>query len=229
MAFLFTRIFRYVIFVVVLFSLIQYALKHVEYTISPRHFRTSVEKVKDQPIKTALSGLISELRLKYSTHILPDRELEWFHLNINGLNMRTMLLHASTTEYIAVYAVPLSASGFVSSHWMNQTCSVISGRVYKSATSTPISKAESFEAGSNMRLASFEPTFVQADAETFIVCYGRGFVPLSTVHVKWGTLVNSGDVVSWARFWWAYTQSAAREFATFSHDLYGVMRRRYLG
>lgn len=50
---------------------------------------------------------------------------------------------------------------------------------------TPI---DTFESASQFRLNAFEPAHVKLAPDTFVACYGRGFLPLSGAHVGVGTL-----------------------------------------
>jgi len=229
MAFLFTRIFRYVIFVAVMFSLIQLALRHIEYTFSPRVFRTTAEKFVGKSPTTSIRSIMAELRTKYGGHVLPDSELQWFPISVDGMQLRFMLIHGSLTEYMGIWGTHYGTTGHIGTHWVNQTCTVLTGSVDKMDESVSNDKMETFAEGGNLRLTAFYPVQVRLAPETWVLCYGRGFMPLSGAHIKIGTLIQSGDMMTFARLMYSYGASSFRELALFAHHMVDHVKKTYLG
>jgi hypothetical protein len=97
--------------------------------------------------------------------------------------------------------------------------------------------------GANLRLTAFYPVQVRLAEETWVLCYGRGFMPLSGAHIKigeflsccaivtpyTGTLIQSGDMMTFARLMYAYGQSSLREFGLFAQHMFEHVKKTYLG
>ncbi|VDP33784.1 unnamed protein product [Soboliphyme baturini] len=190
------KVFRYIVLLSVLCTLVQYYLARKAYIFSPRHIKSVGEKLAGQPPSNCLEGIYSELKRSYPSHLIPvsskgfvdylssltpeevtyKRSVHrptWFAFNVGGLSGKIHLLHVSTTEYIAILGTPFRSSGASGIHWMNQSCTVLSGSMQRLTDSSGLRKEE-FLPGSHARFASLENALVELTDDTWLLCYGRG-------------------------------------------------------
>ncbi|MFH4980165.1 hypothetical protein AB6A40_006874 [Gnathostoma spinigerum] len=207
MAFFFTRLVRYIIFAIVLYSVSQYALRWKGYTVSPKAFRSAAAKATGANGLSNVNKLRGDLHRLYSQHILDSG---WENVYGGGLNLRATLLFGSLTEFIIVLHAPHRTSGFSGWHWANSTCTVLNGNVVRSLYSVNGGNKEIFKSGSNFRHGEFERYTYEFMEDTFLVCYGRGIVPVSSVWLSSGAL-SVGDPVSAAKLGFIYSQAVLHE------------------
>lgn len=53
----------------------------------------------------------SELRIRYTDHILLPSQMEWIFVNAGGWMGAMYVLHASTTEYVLFFGTAVDTSG----------------------------------------------------------------------------------------------------------------------
>ncbi|VDP14889.1 unnamed protein product [Onchocerca flexuosa] len=109
MAFIFTRIVRYVIFAVILYSMLQYALRWKSYSISPKVFRQACTVTQGTSGISIVNKLRNDLRRSYPSQIVDS---DWEAVYGGGLNLQMNILYASITEFIIVFRAPYRTAGF---------------------------------------------------------------------------------------------------------------------
>ncbi|KAL8204207.1 UNVERIFIED_CONTAM: Sigma non-opioid intracellular receptor 1, partial [Gekko kuhli] len=123
----------------------------------------------------AFSKIIVELRKKHPGHILPDEDLQWVFVNAGGWMGSMCLLHASLSEYVLLFGTAIDTAGHSGRYWADIHDTIISGtfRQWKEGTT----KSEIYYPGDTLVHRSGEATAVQWSAGTWMVEYGRGFIP----------------------------------------------------
>uniref|UniRef100_A0A8C3F6C6 Sigma non-opioid intracellular receptor 1 n=1 Tax=Chrysemys picta bellii TaxID=8478 RepID=A0A8C3F6C6_CHRPI len=142
----------------------------------------------------AFSKIIVELRKKHPGHILPDEDLQWVFVNAGGWMGSMCLLHASLTEYVLLFGTAVDTGGHSGRYWADIYYAIISGtfRQWKEGTT----RSEIYYPGDTIVQKSGEATAVQWSAGTWMVEYGRGFIPPSLVFVLADTIFSTQDVVT---------------------------------
>ncbi|XP_077593960.1 sigma non-opioid intracellular receptor 1 isoform X1 [Stigmatopora nigra] len=160
----------------------------------------------------AYSKLVVELRKRYPGHILPDEDLQWVFLNAGGFMGSMCVLHASLTEYVILFGTGIDTSGHSGRYWADISDTLVSGtfRRWKEGTT----KTELFYPGDTVMHEMGEAAGVQWTAGTWMVEYGRGFIPstLSTVLVD--TLFCTQDFVTLFHTFKIYGKSMLMEMGT---------------
>ncbi|RCN30259.1 hypothetical protein ANCCAN_23971 [Ancylostoma caninum] len=88
-------------------------------------------------------------------------------------------------------------------HWSNSTCTVLTGSVARLSDVGHMPNKETFSAGGNFRHGQFESHIYSFGADTYVVCYGRGVMPVSGLWAATGALAN-GEPFSLARLIYTY-------------------------
>ncbi|KAK6030403.1 ERG2 and Sigma1 receptor like protein [Ostertagia ostertagi] len=224
MGFLFSKLIRNIVIAYVIFSGVQYLLRSKTYNISPREFRNIASKAQGaNNVASALSRLTTELRSKYGPFIAADTQ--WLALNLGHMPIRAMFLHASITEFIAVFGTPYSVTGRIGMHWSNSTCTVLTGTVGRVSDVGPLPNKETFSEGmfrrGNFRHGQFESHIYAFGTDTYVVCYGtffslpllrRGLVPVSGLWAATGAL-SHGEPLSFCRLVYAYGHEAFHQLS----------------
>lgn len=66
-------------------------------------------------------------------------------------------------------------------HWSNSSCTVLTGEVSRVSDAFSSSVKETFTQGQNFRHGQFDSYVYSVKDGSAVVCYGRGFVPASSV------------------------------------------------
>ncbi|NXB80593.1 SGMR1 protein, partial [Donacobius atricapilla] len=154
----------------------------------------------------AFSKIIVELRKKHPGHILPDEDLQWVFVNAGGWMGSMCLLHASLTEYVLLFGTAVDTGGHSDlgccavpgRETPSQCClisdTVISGtfRQWKEGTT----RSEIYYPGDTIVHQAGEATSVQWSAGTWMVEYGRGFIPSTLAFALADTLFSTQDFVT---------------------------------
>lgn len=203
MAFFFSKV-RYLIFIALFLNGVQYYLRWKSYSVSVKDFKEISAKSADQNGLNAVSRFTGELRRRYSKLIPSDTF--WVPISAGGLQLRAQFLYGDLTEYVALFsAAGYETTGRSGIHWSNSTCTVLTGEVSRvsDAFSTPVS--EKFGQGQNFRHGQFESYVYQFKEGSVVSCYGRGFIPASSVWSISGSLAN-GDPWGAAKLLFAYSR-----------------------
>ncbi|VDP29356.1 unnamed protein product [Heligmosomoides polygyrus] len=124
-------------------------------------------------------------------------------MSLGGLPLKALFLHASITEFIGVIGTPFPVTGRIGMHWSNSTCTVLTGSVSRLSDVGHMSSKEAFSVGGNFRHGQFESHIYSLSADTYVVCYGRGVMPVSGLWAATGAL-SHGEPLSLGRLLYAY-------------------------
>ncbi|XP_074547266.1 sigma non-opioid intracellular receptor 1 isoform X1 [Halichoeres trimaculatus] len=147
-----------------------------------------------QDHEQAFSKVVVELRKRYSGHILPDEDLQWVFVNAGGWMGSMCLLHASLTEYLLLFGTAVDTGGHSGRYWAEISDTIISGtfRQWKEGTT----KSEIYYPGDTIVHGVGEATSVQWSAGTWMVEYGRGFIPSTLGFALADTLFSTQDFLT---------------------------------
>ncbi|MGH0154387.1 UNVERIFIED_CONTAM: hypothetical protein FKN15_026596 [Acipenser sinensis] len=142
----------------------------------------------------AFSKVVVELRKKYPGHILPDEDLQWVFVNAGGWMGSMCLLHASLTEYVLLFGTAVDTGGHSGRYWAEISDTIISGtfRQWKEGTT----KSEVYYPGDTIVHAVGEATSVQWSSGTWMVEYGRGFIPSTLGFALADTVFSTQDFLT---------------------------------
>ncbi|VDD89940.1 unnamed protein product [Enterobius vermicularis] len=208
MAFFITKTVRCVILAILLYSGTQYFLRWKSYTFSPKVFREkSIAAAQPANGLSNVNKLRNDLSREYRDHILDPT---WEAVYGGGLLLRANFLHASLTEFIVAFHAAHRTQGFSGFHWINSTCTVLNGAVSRTLHSLHGGNKETFKPGNNFRHGEFQRYFYEFSDDTYMVCYGRGAVPLSSLWLATGS-ISAADPLSLVRIFYIYGHGSIHE------------------
>ncbi|KAI6180693.1 Sigma 1-type opioid receptor [Aphelenchoides besseyi] len=223
MAFFFTRIVRNIIFVVLFFNAAQYYMRWKAYTVSVKDFKALSTKSADQNPLSAASRFASEIRRRYPQHI--PSELHWVPISAGGMHLKVQFLYGDLTEYVALWSSVGQTSGRSGFHWVNSTCTVLSGELGRVSDSLNTPVKETFTQGQNFRHAQYESYVYFLNENTLVSCYGRGFMPVSSIWTTTGALAN-GDLFNWLKLNYAYGRLMFDGLTRNFHETYDYVKKK---
>jgi len=206
MAFLFTKVIRNVILVVVFFNIVSYYLRWKSYNIAARDFKTASTSSASNNALSAVSKFQSEMKRLYKGHALLS-DSNWVPLSIGGLQLRAQFFYATPFEAITFLAAASPTVGRSGFHWSNSTCTVLTGELVRHSDAYSGLVKETFTSGQNFRHGQFESYIYEFKESAHLVCYSRGFIPSSGVSALTGAIA-SGDPIGGAKCIYSYAKVA---------------------
>ncbi|KAA0703650.1 Sigma non-opioid intracellular receptor 1 [Triplophysa tibetana] len=192
---------RSVLKLVVLLGVLVLTVNTLRYWMATKQYIFTKEEVAKiarqyagQDHEQAFSKVVVELRKKYPGHILPDEDLQWVFVNAGGWMGSMCLLHASLTEYVLLFGTAVDTGGHSGRYWAEISDTIISGtfRQWKEGTT----KSETYYPGDSIVHPVGEATSVQWSTGTWMVEYGRGFIPSTLGFALADTVFSTQDFVT---------------------------------
>ncbi|XP_074052663.1 sigma non-opioid intracellular receptor 1 isoform X1 [Macrotis lagotis] len=161
----------------------------------------------------AFSRLIVELRRLHPGHILEDEDLQWVFVNAGGWMGSMCLLHASLSEYVLLFGTAIDTGGHSGRYWAEISDTIISGtfRQWREGTT----KSEVYYPGDTIIHSPGEATAVQWGAGTWMVEYGRGFIPSTLGFALADTFFSTQDFLTLFYTLRAYGRALYLELTTY--------------
>ncbi|KRX41464.1 Sigma non-opioid intracellular receptor 1, partial [Trichinella sp. T9] len=205
MAFRLKSYIQFALIISVILSSLHYYLKVKEYRFSPRFIRSMGEKYAGRSPSVYVKSIMTDLRASTAGPIIPaeslgvldmlkgrtavnrqkklsnEKSTVWLSVNFGGIQGRIHFFHLSWSEYLALVGVPMKSIGSSSLHWMNQSCTVLSGSLQRHRTEESFVH-EHFEPGKHVRFGVFENYIVEISEDTWLLCYGRGLTMASFLY-----------------------------------------------
>ncbi|KAK1800559.1 hypothetical protein P4O66_005779 [Electrophorus voltai] len=179
---------------VLVIQFLQYWMTHKRYVFTKEEVAKLAKQYAGQDHEQAFSKVVVELRKRYPGHILPDEHLQWVFVNAGGWMGSMCLLHASLTEYVLLFGTAIDTSGHSGRYWAEISDTIISGtfRQWKEGTT----KSETYYPGDTIVHTVGEATSVQWSAGTWMVEYGRGFIPSTLGFALADTVFSTQDFIT---------------------------------
>ncbi|XP_068958026.1 sigma non-opioid intracellular receptor 1 [Petaurus breviceps papuanus] len=161
----------------------------------------------------AFSRLIVELRRLHPGHILADEDLQWVFVNAGGWMGSMCLLHASLSEYVLLFGTAIDTGGHSGRYWVEISDTIISGtfRQWREGTT----KSEVYYPGDTIVHGPGEATAVQWGAGTWMVEYGRGFIPSTLGFALADTFFSTQDFFTLFYTLRVYARALCLELTTY--------------
>ncbi|RXN30585.1 katanin p60 ATPase-containing subunit A-like 2 isoform X3 [Labeo rohita] len=173
---------------------LRYWMANKQYVFTKEDVAKLAKQYAGQDHEQAFSKVVVELRKRYPGHILPDEDLQWVFVNAGGWMGSMCLLHASLTEYVLLFGTAVDTGGHSGRYWAEISDTIISGtfRQWKEGTT----KSETYYPGDTIVHEVGEATSVQWSAGTWMVEYGRGFIPSTLGFALADTVFSTQDFLT---------------------------------
>ncbi|KAK3796613.1 hypothetical protein RRG08_019909 [Elysia crispata] len=199
---------------------IQYWLNHKSYIFDDKSIAAIARKhVLISPkadMTSAYEQVLRDLRSKYKGHILPDKDLQWMFMNAGGWMGSMCLLHASLTEYLLFFGTAVDTTGHSGRYWANISDTLLTGKMLQWKEGTL--KSIEYQPGDTVFHAWGEVTGVSWPAGTWMVEYGRGFIPSTLVFALADTFFSTTDFVNTFYILRVYTKALMMEAGFYLTD-----------
>ncbi|XP_076014780.1 sigma non-opioid intracellular receptor 1 [Genypterus blacodes] len=175
-------------------ALLRHWMATKQYVFNKEDIAKLAKQNAGQDHEQAFSKVVVELRKRYPGHILPDEDLQWVFVNAGGWMGSMCLLHASVTEYVLLFGTAVDTGGHSGRYWAEISDTIIAGtfRQWKEGTT----KSEIYYPGDTIVHSIGEATSVQWTAGTWMVEYGRGFIPSTLGFALADTLFSTQDFLT---------------------------------
>ncbi|XP_026128888.1 sigma non-opioid intracellular receptor 1-like [Carassius auratus] len=192
---------------------IRYWMANKQYVFTKEDVARVAKQYAGQDHEQAFSKVVLELRKRYPGHILPDEDLQWVFVNAGGWMGSMCLLHASLTEYVLLFGTAVDTGGHSGRYWAEISDTIISGtfRQWREGST----KSETYYPGDTIVHAVGEATSVQWSAGTWMVEYGRGFIPSTLGFALADTVFSTQDFLTLFYTVRVYVKSMILEASTF--------------
>ncbi|KAG7266256.1 hypothetical protein CRUP_008595 [Coryphaenoides rupestris] len=181
------KLFVFVGFTALTVLLLNHWLATKQYVFTEEDVAKIAKQYAGQDHEQAFSKIVLELRKRYPGHILPDEDLQWVFVNAGGWMGSMCLLHASISEYVLLFGTALDTGGHSGRYWAKISDTIISGtfRQWKEGSTK-----------SQLYYPAGEAAAVQWSSGTWMVEYGRGFIPSTLGFALADTLFSTMDFVT---------------------------------
>ncbi|NP_001161620.1 opioid receptor sigma 1-like protein [Saccoglossus kowalevskii] len=189
------RLLKWAIVIAIATFAIQFWLETKTYLFDDASIAKIAEKYVGLPHEEAFAKITPVLRDKYgSEHFLQDDDMQWIFVNAGGWMGSMCLLHASLTEYVLFFGTAVDTVGHSGRYWANISDTILTGsfRQWKEGEL----KSEVFKPGDTIVHVFGEATAVQWSHDTWMIEYGRGFIPSTLGFALADTLFGTTDYMT---------------------------------
>ncbi|KAK6177504.1 hypothetical protein SNE40_015594 [Patella caerulea] len=173
---------------------IQYWLDHKSFVFSHDEIAAITKNHIGSSAEKSFQNVLKELRQKYRGHILPDKDLQWIFMNAGGWMGQMYVVHASLTEYLLFFGTAIETTGHSGRYWANISDTVLTGtfRQWHEGQLT----YKTYKPGETVYHYWGEATAVSWTDNTWMVEYGRGFIPSTLGFALSDTFFSTQDYLS---------------------------------
>ncbi|KAL9987915.1 hypothetical protein ACROYT_G002297 [Oculina patagonica] len=206
-------IFTYIILIGFAIFGIQHWLKNKSYIFEAEDIAKITKRYvgndQRQSISAKFTKIALELEQKYPGHILSEGAREWMFMNAGGWMGSMYILHASLTEYVLFFGTAVDTQGHSGRYWANISDTILTGsfRQWKEGSL----KSHMFAPGDTVFHDWGEVAAVQWTAGTWMVEYGRGFLPSTLGFAMCDSIFSLLDFVQVFKLIRMYTRALIHE------------------
>ncbi|XP_074655500.1 sigma non-opioid intracellular receptor 1-like [Tubulanus polymorphus] len=193
----------------------QYLIDEDElHSLARRHIITD----KHLDAETSMKLILNDLRERYDGHILSDEYLQWVFINCGGWMGSINVIHASLTEYILFFGSAVYTTGHSGRYLVNVSDTLLSGAMtqWKEGTLTN----HTFVAGDTVKHVWGDATSVTFHGGTWMLEYGRGFIPSTLTFGLADTIFSTHDVLTLFYILRVYTYAIIQETTFYLSHLF---------
>ncbi|XP_046844245.1 sigma non-opioid intracellular receptor 1-like isoform X2 [Xenia sp. Carnegie-2017] len=203
--------------VIVFLAAVRYWLNTKSYIFEEKSIVKLVQRYGGDNLQASIARITDELERGYPNLVLPKERLQWVMLKFSGMTISLTVLYASLTEYVVIAGSALDTDGYLGRHWSNMTHIVLSGSIKYWREGT--SEAKVYHKGESFTTRYWNTGGMQLKANTWMIEYGRGFLPLSIPSTIFDGIFTSFDLIGTFKmmrvFGMAYFYGIKNEIASF--------------
>ncbi|XP_070561212.1 sigma non-opioid intracellular receptor 1-like [Ptychodera flava] len=190
----FMKLLKWAIIIGLAVFAIQFWLETKSFLTDDQAIAKITEKYAGKNHEESFKKIAAELREKYPGHILKEKDMQWIFVNAGGWMGSMCVLHASLSEYILFFGTAVDTVGHSGRYWANISDTILVGkfRQWKEGAL----KSEVYGPGDTVTHSVGEAAAVQWSEGTWMVEYGRGFIPSAMVFALADTVFGTTDFVT---------------------------------
>ncbi|XP_013385255.1 sigma non-opioid intracellular receptor 1-like [Lingula anatina] len=173
---------------------IHFWLSNKDYVFDAGKIAKISEKYAGYEAEAAFRDILKELEDLYPGHILPSRDHQWIFVNAGGWMGSMMVVHASLTEYVLFFGTAIDTAGHSGRYWANISDTLITGQYLQWKEGEM--KSTVYGPGDTIYHGMGEVTSLNFKADTWMVEYGRGFIPSTLPFALADTVFGTTDFVT---------------------------------
>ncbi|XP_046562528.1 LOW QUALITY PROTEIN: sigma non-opioid intracellular receptor 1-like [Haliotis rubra] len=213
---------KWIFIIIFIIFCIQYWLEHKSYLFSDEAVNKIAKKYIGQDPETSFPKIIKDFRRQYPGHILPDEEMQWIFMNAGGWMGAMCILHASITEYVLLFGTAVDTVGHSGRYWANISDTILTGSFRQWQEGTLQSTV--FEPGDIVYHPIGEAASVSWSHDTWMVEYGRGFIPSTLTFALADTFFSTTDFVTLFYILRVYAKAMALEAGFYISEIRQQMK-----
>jgi len=201
----------YIVLIVFAIFGIQYWLKSKSYIFDAEDIAKIAKRHvgNDESLHAKYSKIALELERKYPGHILPEEVRDWLFVNCGGWMGSVYVLHASLTEYVIFFGTAIDTSGNSGRYWANISDTILTGSFRQMKEGN--FESQMYYPGETVYHGWGEVAGVQWTAGTWMVEYGRGFVPSTLGFALCDSIFSTMDFVQVFKIFRMYARCLIQE------------------
>lgn len=204
---------------------IQYWLKNKSYIFKAEDIAKIAKRhvLKDESLPAKFSNIALEIERKYPGHVLPEEVREWLFMNAGGWMGSVHILHASVTEYVLFFGTAVDTQGHSGRYWANISDTILTGsfRQWKEGNL----HSHVYSPGDTVYHRWGEVTAVQWTSGTWMVEYGRGFIPSTVGFAVCDSIFSTMDFVQVFKLIRMYSRSLVQETLLQVFEIIEMMKK----
>ncbi|XP_059142215.1 sigma non-opioid intracellular receptor 1-like [Physella acuta] len=221
------KAFKWSVIILIFICSINYWLNNKSYVFDEKSIaaisRKHVDNALNKNISYAYSKVLADLRAKYAGHILPDDGLQWVFMNAGGWMGSMCLLHASLTEYVLFFGTAVDTSGHSGRYWANISDTILTGNFYQwqeGALNRVV-----YKPGDTVFHGVGEATAVSWTSGTWMVEYGRGFIPSTLFFALADSITSTTDFITVFYIFRVYMKAMWQEVLFYAGDFSSIVKQ----
>lgn len=158
---------------------------------------------EEQRIEAAIAGM------KKAYPELIDDSHDWLYSLFGGSTSAMKILHASLTEYVAIFGTPIGTGGYSGRYWLEIFDTVLTGEMWTftiEAATTPVISRVSDHA----YLARGQSKGWRLTSGAWLLEYGRGLLPTALPNALSDSLFSAMDPLTIAQTLRLYAKSTLK-------------------
>ncbi|XP_071805308.1 sigma non-opioid intracellular receptor 1-like [Asterias amurensis] len=196
---------------------IHHWLNNKTYLLDDKIVAQIAEKYVGLPHEEAFDRVYSDLMKMFPGHILPPEDTEWMFVCAGGWKGAMRMIHASVTEYVTFFGTAVDTVGHSGRYWANISDTVMTGTFRQWTEGT--TQSQVFIPGDTILHAWGDVTMVQWSQGTWMVEYGRGFIPSTMPFALSDTISSTQDVWSIVKVVRMYIKFLSNEMLCFVNEM----------
>ncbi|XP_041374516.1 sigma non-opioid intracellular receptor 1-like [Gigantopelta aegis] len=213
----FRTIVKWILFITFSIFCIKYWLERKTYLFCAEGVASIANRYVGEDPTVSFEQIHKEFLFKYPGHILDPKDIQWIFMNAGGWMGAMYLLHASLSEYVLFFGTAVDTTGHSGRYCANISDTILTGsfRQWREGSL----KSHMYGPGDTVFHEWGEVTSVSWSRGTWMVEYGRGFIPSTLGFALADTVFSTQDFLTMFYIFRIYTKALLLEAGFYLSEL----------